>query len=62
MLRNETGRSNELGGGKKNCVELEKETETSLANTQTLISFGWPADCINIRLLFESHRYEIWSE
>lgn len=59
MLRNETQQLNELSG--KNWIALEREIETSLVSTQTLISSGWPADCINIRLLFESHRYEIWT-
>lgn len=59
VLGNETGQSNELSG--KNWIALEREIETSLVRTQTLISCGWPADCINIQLLFESHRYEIWT-
>lgn len=57
MLGNEIGQFNELSG--KNWIALEREIETSLVNTQTLISCGWPADCINTQLLFKSHRYEI---
>lgn len=46
---------------KKNWIALEGVGETSLAHAQILISCGWPADCINIRLLFESCRREIWN-
>lgn len=59
IWRNETEQSNELNG--KNWIALERAIETSLVSTQTLISCGWPADRINIQLLFESHRYEIWT-
>ncbi len=64
MLRNETCwemKQGNLMSSVENWIALEREIETSLVSTQTLISSGWPADCINIRLLFESHRYEIWT-
>lgn len=57
--RNDARRSNELSG--KNWIILESVGGASFVNTQILISCGCPADCINIQLLFESYRDEIWT-
>lgn len=55
--RNEREQSN----SGENWMELGRAMETSLVSIQTVISCGWRGDRINTQLLFESHRYEIWT-
>lgn len=59
--RREMKLADQMSSVEKNWIALEREGETPLVNTQILISCGWPADCINIQLLFESCRHEIWT-